>query len=118
MQILRILVVRIGTPSDKNVQKQANKAHPQPSTFDTKSSKGDSVQRPSTFGTQSLDSDSVNDAQRSLYRMTIDFRQINAVTTNQKNLVPRIQNSRFLLTSDDITTPKLYVSPIFFPNNP
>ena len=35
-----------------------------------------------------------------------------------KNLVPRIQNSRFLLTSDHITTPKLYVSPIFFPNNP
>ena len=36
----------------------------------------------------------------------------------RKNLVPRIQNSRFLLTSDHITTPKLYVSPIFFPNNP
>ena len=35
-----------------------------------------------------------------------------------KNLVPRIQNSRFLLTSDHITTPKLYVFPIFFPNNP
>ena len=34
-----------------------------------------------------------------------------------KNLVPRIQNSCFLLTSDHITTPKLYTSPIFFPNS-
>ena len=38
--------------------------------------------------------------------------------TKKKNLVPRIQNSRFLLTSDNITTPKLYVSPIFFPSSP
>ena len=35
-----------------------------------------------------------------------------------KNLVPRIQNSRFWLTSDHITTPNLYVSPTFFPSSP
>ena len=35
-----------------------------------------------------------------------------------KNLVPRIQNSHFWLTSDHITTPNLYLSPIFFPSSP
>ena len=58
---------RSNTKADKNLQKHANKAHPTPSKFDT----------------QPLDSDSTSDAQRSLYRMTIDFRSINAVTTNK-----------------------------------
>merc|ERR1712055_1088942 len=39
-------------------------------------------------------------------------------TTQLKNQVPRIQNSCFWLTSDHITTPNLYVSPIFFPSSP
>ena len=34
-----------------------------------------------------------------------------------KNLVPRIQNSCFLLTSDHIATPNLYDPPIFFPSS-
>ena len=75
---------RANTKADKNLQKQAKKADPTHSSFDIKTSKGENAQKPSTFDTQSLESDNANDAQRSLYRMTIDFRQINAVTTNQK----------------------------------
>ena len=48
---------------------------------------------PSKLETQPLDSDSTSDAQRSLYRMTIDFRSINAVTTNEKtSQLPSIQS--------------------------
>ena len=68
---------RSNSEADKNLQKQATKAQPRPSKLDT----------------QSLDSASVPDAQRSLYRMTRDFRQINAVTTNQKtSQLPSIQS--------------------------
>ena len=40
-------------------------------------------QQKSKVATQTLDND-LPDSQRSLYRMTIDFRQINSVTLNQK----------------------------------
>ena len=48
---------RSNTKADKNIQKHANKYQPKPSKQET----------------QPLDSDSTPDAQRSLYRMTIDF---------------------------------------------
>ena len=68
---------RSNTKADKNLQKHANKAHPTPSKLDT----------------QPLDSDSTSDAQRSLYRMTIDFRSVNAVTTNENtSQLPSIQS--------------------------
>jgi hypothetical protein len=67
---------RSNTKADKNNQKHANKSQPKPSKQET----------------QPLDSDSTPDAQRSLYRMTIDFRSINAVTTNEKtSQLPSIQ---------------------------
>ena len=62
------------TNTFKNMKK---KAHPTPSKLET----------------QPLDSDSTSDAQRSLYKMTIDFRSINAVTTNEKtSQLPSIQS--------------------------
>ena len=57
---------RSNTKADKNLQKHASKTQSTPSKFDT----------------QPLASDSTPDKQSSLYKMIIDFRSINAVTTN------------------------------------
>jgi hypothetical protein len=68
---------RSNTKADKNIQKHANKSQPKPSKLET----------------QPFDIDSTPDAQRSLYRMTKDFRSINAVTTNEKTFqLPSIQS--------------------------
>ena len=56
---------RANSKADKNLQKQQLKAMP----------------KPSQLATQPLPT-IVKDSERSLYRMTIDFRQINAVTKN------------------------------------
>ena len=56
------------TKADKNLIKQALKNSPKPSVTET---------RPIHTG-------DAPENQRSLYRMTIDFHQLNAVTTNQR----------------------------------
>ena len=63
--------------------------------------------KPSQLDTQPLP-DSVPDSERSLYRMTIDFRQINAVTQNQMtSQLPGIQ-------SMEVNFQNVYVSTIDF----
>ena len=65
--------------------------------------------KPSKLDTQPL-SDSVPDSERSLYRMTIDFRQINSVTQNQKtSQLPSIQTM-------DVNFQNAYVSTIDLAN--
>ena len=69
---------RSNTKADKNLQKHASQTP---------------INEQSKLETKKLTSDGVSESQRSLYRMTIDFRAINAVTTNEKtSQLPSIQS--------------------------